>query len=59
MLGLYAVAALRERGFDTVYCSGLRTNRSKFIEPFGGIPLYSGKLIYLLIFTCLSKTKFA
>ncbi len=43
MLGLYTCAALREHGFDTVYCSGTREARSKFIDRFGGIPLYNGK----------------
>ncbi len=43
MLGLYTCAALRELGFDTVYCSGTRLYRSKFIDRFGGIPLYNGK----------------
>lgn len=45
MLGLYACAVLREYGFDTVYCSGMRSNRSKFIDRFGGIPLYNGNEI--------------
>jgi len=57
MLGLYAIAVLRERGFDTVYCSGVRGYRSKFIEHFGGIPLYNGKQIDLLIFKRFSKNK--
>jgi hypothetical protein len=46
MLGLYTCAALREYGFDKVYCSGTRLYRSKFIERFGAIPLYNGKFIY-------------
>ncbi len=46
MLGLYASAALREHGFDTVYCSGTRLGRSKFINRFGAIPLYDGIYIY-------------
>ncbi len=46
MLGLYTCAALREYGFDRVYCSGTRLYRSKFIERFGAIPLYNGKYIY-------------
>ena len=42
MLGLYTSVALREIGFETVYCSGTRLQRSKFIERFGAIPLYNG-----------------
>jgi hypothetical protein len=45
MLGLYTCAALREYGFDRVYCSGTRLYRSKFIDRFGAIPLYDGKYI--------------
>jgi hypothetical protein len=45
MLGLYTSAALREHGFNTVYCSGTRLARSKFIDRFGAIPLYNGKYI--------------
>jgi hypothetical protein len=48
MLGLYTSAALREHGFDTVYCSGTRLARSKFIDRFGAIPLYNGKYIYFI-----------
>jgi threonine dehydrogenase-like Zn-dependent dehydrogenase len=43
MLGLYACAALREHGYETVYCSGIRARRSEFIDRFGAIPLYNGK----------------
>ncbi|CAF0721112.1 unnamed protein product [Rotaria sordida] len=43
MLGLYTCAALREHGFERVYCSGTRLQRSKFIEHFGGIPLYNAR----------------
>lgn len=50
MLGLLTCAALRENGFDTVYCSGLREIRSKFIDRFGATPLYSGKYGFLSIF---------
>jgi hypothetical protein len=46
MLGLYACAALREHGFETVYCSGTRLQRSKFIDRFGAIPLYDGKYFF-------------
>lgn len=42
MLGLYTSAALRELGFEKVYCSGTREQRSKFIDRFGAIPLYNG-----------------
>jgi hypothetical protein len=43
MLGLYISAALREFGYKTVYCSGIRARRSPFIDRFGAIPLYNGK----------------
>lgn len=46
MLGLYTSVALRELGFETVYCSGTRIQRSKFIERFGAIPLYNGKSLW-------------
>jgi hypothetical protein len=48
MLGLYTSAALREHGFETVYCSGTRLQRSIFIDRFGAIPLYNGN--YILFF---------
>jgi hypothetical protein len=47
MLGLYTSAALREHGFETVYCSGTRLQRSKFIDRFGAIPLYNGKFLHI------------
>ncbi|CAF5153425.1 unnamed protein product, partial [Rotaria sp. Silwood1] len=50
MLGLYTCAALREHGFERVYCSGTRLQRSTFIEQFGAIPLYNGKYLYFLFF---------
>ncbi|CAF0748569.1 unnamed protein product, partial [Didymodactylos carnosus] len=40
MLGLYTSAALRELGYEKVYCSGTRERRSPFIKQFGAIPLY-------------------
>ncbi len=43
MLGLYTVAALRELGYDVVYCSGNRVRRAEFLSRFGAIPLYNGK----------------
>jgi hypothetical protein len=46
MLGLYTSAALRELGYDIVYCSGTRIRRADFVSRFGAIPLYNGK-IYL------------
>ncbi|CAF4764339.1 unnamed protein product, partial [Rotaria sp. Silwood1] len=45
MLGLYTCAALREHGFERVYCSGTRLQRSTFIEQFGAIPLYSDEIL--------------
>ncbi|CAF1531350.1 unnamed protein product [Adineta steineri] len=45
MLGLYTSAALRELGYDTVYCSGTRICRSKFIDRFGAIPLYNDEIL--------------
>ena len=42
MLGLYTSAALREHGYQTVYCSGTRIQRSPFIDRFGAIPIYNG-----------------
>ncbi|UJR35518.1 hypothetical protein I4U23_028272 [Adineta vaga] len=41
ILGLYTSASLRELGFEKVYCSGTRLQRSKFIDRFGAIPLYN------------------
>lgn len=43
MLGFYTVAALRELGYDTVYCSGNHTRRAEFLKNFGAIPIYNGK----------------
>jgi hypothetical protein len=43
MLGLFTSAALREYGYETVYCSGIRHHRSMFIDRFGAIPVYNGK----------------
>jgi len=50
MLGLYTSAALLEHGFETVYCSGTRLQRSIFIDRFGAIPLYNGNYILFLNF---------
>jgi hypothetical protein len=44
MLGLYTIAALRELGYETVYCSGNRIRRSEFIKRFGAIPIYNGRI---------------
>ena len=43
LLGLLTCAALREGGYDVVYCSGIRIRRSEFIDRFGAIPLYNGE----------------
>lgn len=43
MLGFYTVAALRELGYDTVYCSGNHVRRAEFLKQFGAIPIYNGK----------------
>ncbi|CAF4105106.1 unnamed protein product, partial [Rotaria magnacalcarata] len=45
ILGLYTSAALLELGYDTVYCSGNRIQRSEFIVRFGAIPLYNDEII--------------
>ncbi|CAF1242589.1 unnamed protein product [Adineta steineri] len=45
ILGLYTSAALREYGFETVYCSGMRLQRSKFIDRFGAIPIYNDEIL--------------
>jgi threonine dehydrogenase-like Zn-dependent dehydrogenase len=45
MLGLYGCALLKELGFSTVYCSGLKSNRSVLIEEFGAYPLDHGNHI--------------
>ncbi|CAF4314053.1 unnamed protein product, partial [Adineta steineri] len=45
ILGLYTSAALREHGFETVYCSGMRLQRSKFIDRFGAIPIYNDEIL--------------
>ncbi|UJR10424.1 hypothetical protein I4U23_014628 [Adineta vaga] len=45
ILGLYTSAALRELGYDIVYCSGTRIRRSEFIDRFGGIPLYNDEIL--------------
>ena len=62
MLGLLACATLREHGFDKVYCSGTREARSKFIDRFGGTPLYNGKYTLSRFsfhsFTLTQRTKF-
>ncbi|CAM4775092.1 unnamed protein product [Rotaria magnacalcarata] len=47
ILGLYTSAALLELGYDTVYCSGNRIQRSEFIVRFGAIPLYNDRRILL------------
>ena len=44
MLGLYTIAALRELGYETIYCSGNRFVRAEFLKGFGAIPIYNGKL---------------
>ncbi|CAF1642062.1 unnamed protein product [Adineta ricciae] len=46
ILGLYTSAALREHGFEKVYCSGTRLQRSKFIDRFGAIPLYNDEVLH-------------
>ncbi|CAF4217387.1 unnamed protein product [Rotaria socialis] len=45
MLGLYTCAALREYGYEIVYCSGTRLQRSPFIDRFGAIPLYNDEIL--------------
>lgn len=50
MLGLYTVVALRELGYETVYCSGNRIRRAEHLKCFGAIPIYNGrkeKYIYI------------
>ncbi|CAF2794460.1 unnamed protein product [Rotaria sp. Silwood2] len=49
ILGLYTSAALRELGYDTVYCSGTRIQRSEFITRFGAIPIYND-LFFIIIY---------
>ena len=65
ILGLYTSATLREFGYETVYCSGNRIQRSEFITRFGAIPLYKGRkyfyhswLTKLLIYICLYEYNF-
>ena len=42
MLGLYTSVALRELGYETVYCSGKHIGRSEFLKSIGAIPIYNG-----------------
>ncbi len=37
------IAALRELGYETIYCSGNRIRRAEFSKRFGAIPIYNGK----------------
>lgn len=45
LLGLYTIAALRELGYETVFCSGNRLARAEFLKNFGAIPIYNGKIL--------------
>lgn len=42
LLGLYTCTLLKEKGFEKIYCSGHRSNRSPLIEKFSAIPIYHG-----------------
>jgi hypothetical protein len=44
MLGLYTSVALRELGYETVFCSGNRIRRAEFVKRFGAIPIYNGRI---------------
>ncbi|XP_078681596.1 L-threonine 3-dehydrogenase-like [Branchiostoma floridae x Branchiostoma belcheri] len=43
LLGLYACALLRERGYEFVYCTDLNQDRLKLVPRFGGTPVLAGK----------------
>lgn len=43
MLGLYTIVALRELGYETIYCSGNRIIRAEHLKRFGAIPIYNGR----------------
>ncbi|CAF0890976.1 unnamed protein product [Rotaria sp. Silwood1] len=45
ILGLYTSVALRELGYDTVYCSGRHSQRSELITRFGAIPIYNDEIL--------------
>jgi threonine dehydrogenase-like Zn-dependent dehydrogenase len=44
MLGLFGCALLNDLGFEKIYCTGHRTNRSSLVNKFGGIPLTSNDI---------------
>ncbi|CAH1233805.1 SORD [Branchiostoma lanceolatum] len=43
LLGLYACALLRERGYERVFCTDLNEERLKLVPGFGGTPVLAGK----------------
>lgn len=58
LLGLYSCALLKDIGFSHIYCSGQRSNISKLIMEFGGIPLFHGNLNFLLIYIAFKFIRF-
>lgn len=44
MLGLYACALLRDKGYDIVYCTDTNEERLKLSSLFGASPVHAGKL---------------